>query len=209
MLDDLRADVSRYPGGLRAALENPGFYATALYRVRREVQRWPRWRALPAKAVLKPLSAVAAWALGITISPEARIGPGLYVGHWGGIRVGRTVVMGARCNLSPGVILGFGIHNGLRGEPQLGDRVYVGPGAKIIGPVRVGSDVAVGANAVVCRDVPDHVSVGGVPARIISPNGSAAYIEVGQPLGTVAPRNVVKRTSEEKNVVPQSIEARG
>ena len=52
----------------------------------------------------------------------------------------------------------------------------------IIGPIVVGSDVAVGANAVVCRDVPEHVTVGGVPAKVISLKGSAPYLAVGQEL---------------------------
>jgi serine O-acetyltransferase len=80
------------------------------------------------------------------------------------------------------VFFGFGAREGRTGVPTLGDRVYVAVGAKIIGPVRVGSDVAVGANAVVCHDVPDHVTVGGVPARVISRKGSGAYLQLGQEL---------------------------
>jgi serine O-acetyltransferase len=96
------------------------------------------------------------------------------------------VKLGANCNLSPMVIIGFGAKGGRTGVPTVGDRVYVAPGAKIIGPIVVGSDVAVGANAVVCRDVPEHVTVGGVPAKVISLKGSAPYLAVGQALD-VAP----------------------
>ena len=115
-------------------------------------------------------------------APDASIGPGLYIGHWGCTRIGRQVKLGANCNISPMVFIGFGAASGKTGVPTLGDRVYVAAGAKIIGPIHVGSDVAIGANAVVCKDVPDHVTVGGVPARIISRKGSAPYLQVGQKL---------------------------
>jgi serine O-acetyltransferase len=92
------------------------------------------------------------------------------------------VRIGANCNISPMVFLGFGAREGHTGVPTLGDRIYVAVGAKVIGPVRVGSDVAVGANAVVCHDVPDHVTGGGVPARVISGKGSGPYLQIGQEL---------------------------
>lgn len=210
MRDELRADLARYPGsGLRRwslALRSPGFYATSLYRLRHHIHaRWPRALRLPATAVLAPLGGIAGWALGISLAPGARIGSGLYIGHWGGIRVGPTVVLGENCSLSPGVILGFGIVRGVRGEPTVGDCVYVAAGAKVFGPIRVGSDVAIGANAVVCRDVPAGVSMGGVPARIISRNGSADYLRVGQPIAARAapsPVNVVNPP-----VAPRAAEA--
>ncbi|MBS2028808.1 MAG: serine acetyltransferase [Deltaproteobacteria bacterium] len=197
MFENLRADLARFPGGgwrsLRLALESPGFYAAALYRARRHVHtKLPRPVSLLVKLPLEPLARVASWALGVAIAPGARIGPGLYIGHWGGIRVGPSVVMGADCNLSPGVILGVGMRDGLRGEPTLGDRVYVAPGAKVFGPISIGSDVAIGANAVVCRDVPDHVSVGGIPARVISRKGSAAYLQPERLPAARAAKNEVR-----------------
>jgi len=197
MFENLRADVARFPGGgwtsLRLALESPGFYAAALYRVRRHVHtRLPRPISLAVKLHLEPFARIASWALGAAISPSAQIGPGLYIGHWGGIRVGPTAVLGADCNLSPGVIIGFGMRNGIRGEPKIGDRVYIAPGAKVFGPITIGSDVAVGANAVVCRDVPSHVSVGGVPARVISRKGSAEYLQPQRLPPVETPKNEVR-----------------
>lgn len=189
MLLELQKDLERFPGKglsrLGVALQTPGFYATALHRLGSDIYtRWPKAVAVPAKLLYKPVATLAGWAMGIYLAPTAKIGAGLYIGHWGGIRVGPTAVLGENCNLSPGVIVGFGIKDGVRGEPVLGDRVYVAAGAKVFGPIKVGSDVAVGANAVVCRDVPAHVSVGGVPARVISQRGSGDYIQVGQKLGT-------------------------
>lgn len=187
MLEELKADIARYPGGgarsLSLALRSASFYPIAVYRFGRDVYfRWPRPLSIAARVPYKLAAFFTELATGIAIAPDASIGPGLYIGHWGCIRIASQVRIGERCNLSPMVILGFGAREGRTGVPSLGDRVYIAAGAKVVGPIRVGSDSAVGANAVVCRDVPDHVTVGGVPARVISTAGSAPYLQVGQPL---------------------------
>jgi serine O-acetyltransferase len=187
MLSELKADLARYPGSglgrLICALRSPGFYPIAVYRFGHEVYfRWPAKLSIAGKIPYKLAAFLTEWATGIAISPDASIGPGLYIGHWGCTRIGRQVKMGSNCNISPMVVLGFGSREGKTGVPTLGDRVYVASGAKIIGPITIGSDVAVGTNAVVCRDVPDHVTVGGVPAKVISTKGSAPYLAVGQEL---------------------------
>jgi serine O-acetyltransferase len=113
---------------------------------------------------------------GIDISRDARIGTGLYIGHFGGIVVNAAVAIGNNCNLSQGVTLGR-INRGDRaGCPTIGDDVYIGPGAKILGRISIGDRAAIGANAVVIEDVPADVAVGGVPARVISQQGSAGYV---------------------------------
>ena len=185
MVNEIKADLSRYPGTslkrVTNALRSAAFYPLVVYRIGYDLyHRWPRPAALLGKLPYKFAAFLTEWATGISLAPDAQIGPGLYIGHWGGITVGSNVKLGAQCNISPMVIMGFGALNGRTGVPEIGDRVYVAAGAKIVGPIKVGSDVAVGANAVVCRDVPDHVSVGGVPAKIISRKGSAPYLQVGQ-----------------------------
>jgi serine O-acetyltransferase len=113
---------------------------------------------------------------GIDISRDARIGAGLYIGHFGGIVVNEAVRIGDNCNLSHGVTLGR-INRGDRtGCPTIGNDVYIGPGAKILGGVHVGDRSAVGANAVVIEDVPPDTAVGGVPARVLSRQGSQGYV---------------------------------
>lgn len=187
MLAEFLSDVNRYTGeGLQKwknALTSAAIYPIAVYRFGHDVYfKWPRGKALLGKLVYKPLAFMAEWATGIYIAPDASVGPGLYIGHWGCTRIGRQVRLGANCNISPMVFIGFGAKGGQTGVPTLGDRVYVAAGAKIVGPIKVGSDVAVGANAVVCKDVPDHVTVGGIPAKVISDKGSAPYLQVGQAL---------------------------
>lgn len=113
---------------------------------------------------------------GIEIHAGTKIGKGFYIGHWGGIVINPKAVIGENCNISQGVTIGI-INSGEKaGVPTIGDRVYIGPGAKIIGNIKIGNDVAIGANAVVVSDVPDGVTVGGIPAKIISQNNSSAYI---------------------------------
>lgn len=114
--------------------------------------------------------------LGISIPFQTAIGPGFYIGHFGGIVVSHGARIGANCNLSQGVTIGQ-INRGRRGGiPQIGDNVYIGPGAKVLGGITIGNGVAIGANAVVIDDVPDNAVVVGVPGRVISLDGSAGYI---------------------------------
>lgn len=116
------------------------------------------------------------YRMGISIPPATRIGSGFYIGHFGGIVVNHRTVIGRNCNISHGVTLGQANRGRNKGYPTVGDNVYIGPGAAIIGNVRIGNNVAIGANCVVTRDVPDDCVVAGVPARVISQSGSAGYV---------------------------------
>ncbi len=100
---------------------------------------------------------------GIFISPDAEIGPGLVIHTPYGIIVGPAKI-GANCTLTTGTLLGSGCRS-------VGDNVYFGAGCKIVGDVRIGNNVVVTANSVVLIDVPDNVTIMGVPARIKIPGG--------------------------------------
>lgn len=113
---------------------------------------------------------------GISIPYTTRIGPGLYIGHFGGIVINPEAVLGRNCNISHGVTIGQTNRGPRKGCPTLGDNVYIGPGAVLIGRIVIGSNVAIGANSVVTRDVPDHAVVAGIPGAVISRNGSAGYV---------------------------------
>jgi serine O-acetyltransferase len=116
------------------------------------------------------------YKFGISIPFETAIGSGFYIGHFGGIVVNEKSIIGRNCNISHGVTLGESNRGEKRGCPVLGDNVYIGPGAKIVGAVRIGNDVAIGANCVVTKDVPDRAVVVGIPGRVISEEGSAGYV---------------------------------
>lgn len=113
---------------------------------------------------------------GIQIPAATQIGNGFYIGHHGTIVVNGGTVIGRNVNISQGVTLGQANRGEHKGVPTIGDNVYISPGAKIIGAVKVGNNVAIGANAVVTHDVPDNACVAGVPARIISMDGSEGYV---------------------------------
>lgn len=112
----------------------------------------------------------------IEISPMTDIGKGLYLGHAMGIVIAPKARLGNNCNISQFVTIGQKNRGTYKGYPVIGNDVYIGPGAKIIGSVHVGNDVVIGANCVVTKDVPDHAVVVGVPARIVSYDGSESYV---------------------------------
>jgi serine O-acetyltransferase len=153
----------------------PGFRYSVLLRLYAWA-RAARWCALGLRQAIVLLLHRYSIRFGIDISRDVRIGSGFYIGHFGGIVVNEGVVIGDNCNLSQGVTLGQ-VNRGERvGCPVIGNNVYIAPGAKIIGRVHVGDDTAIGANAVVLSDVAPHTSVGGIPARPISDNGSEGYV---------------------------------
>lgn len=114
--------------------------------------------------------------LGISIPMHTRIGPGFYIGHFGGIMVNGAAVIGRNCNLSHGVTIGQANRGTRIGCPTIGDSVFIGPGAMIFGAVRIGNYAAIGANSVVTKDVPDHAVVAGSPAEVVSQEGSKGYV---------------------------------
>lgn len=112
----------------------------------------------------------------IEIPYETEIGSGLYVGHVFSIVISPKAIIGKNVNLSQGVTIGLAVRGPRKGYPTIGDSVYIGPGAVIIGNIKIGNNVAIGANCVVTKDVPDNAVLVGVPSKIISYNGSKDYI---------------------------------
>ncbi len=147
-------------------------------------------------AVARPLYYIARYIqriymvrFGFEVSPETIIGPGLYIGHIGGITISRFAKIGRNCNISQGVTIGATQRGDKAGAPTIGDNVYIGPGARVIGAIVIGNNVAIGANAVVSKDLPDFSVAVGLPARSIGTEGSVGYInntEYDQHLGAWA-----------------------
>lgn len=111
---------------------------------------------------------------GIQITPFTKIGKGLFIGHIGSIVINSAVEIGENCNIIQTCTIGVAYRKS--GAPKIGDNVYIGPGSRIIGPVVIGNNVAIGANAVVTKSFPDNSVVAGVPAKLINTNGAEGYI---------------------------------
>ena len=104
---------------------------------------------------------------GIQILRRARIGPGLYIGHYGGIFVTDGTVIGRQCSISQDVTIGIAGEGPRRGCPVIGDNVYIAPGAKVNGKIRIGNNVRIGPNAVVTKDIPDNALVHARPVQVV------------------------------------------
>ena len=179
----IKADFNRYvaTGGAKGIkiLLNPGFLAVAIFRINRKI--YFTFRKVP---IIGYLYAIISFIilklnqiiLGISFPESFVLGKGLYISHLGTIIVNGNCSMGENCNLAPMVVIGWGRVNGKEGYPQIGNRVWIGPGAKIFGPIIIEDDVAIGANAVVNFDVPKNSTVVGSSARIIPNKGSSEYI---------------------------------
>ncbi|HWE25628.1 MAG TPA: hypothetical protein VG496_16950, partial [Myxococcales bacterium] len=130
---------------------------------------------LPAVCAHKPIELLLGALSGIALPPGAEIGGGLRLGSIGGIRVAPDAYIGRDCDLSEGVSIASS-----GGAPWIGDRVLIGPGAKLEGPIRVGNDSSIGANAVVEADVPDGATAAGIPARVVAGTGSRGKLVPGR-----------------------------
>ena len=103
---------------------------------------------------------------GIEIHPGATIGKRLFIDHGTGVVIGETAIVGNDVTLFHGVTLGgTGKEKGKR-HPTIGNNVFIGSGAKVLGNIVVGNNVKIGANAVILKDVPSNVTIVGVPGKI-------------------------------------------
>jgi serine O-acetyltransferase len=181
MGDLVRADLFRYAADVsikafcRHYLSTPGFKYTVWMRLAKGLRaRSVLFR--PCYYFCRLLLRHLAVKYGISIPYNTTIGPGLYIGHYGGIVVNDQVTIGNDCNINHGVTIGVKYGGKSPGVPVLGDRIFLGPGSVVIGGIRLGNDVAVGANAVVLESVEESGVVAGIPGRVVSFGGSSHYV---------------------------------
>lgn len=108
----------------------------------------------------------------IQIPASANIGKGFYMGHYGRIIINPKVVMGENINIATGVIIGLTNRGERQGTPTIGNKVWIGTNAVIVGKITIGDDVLIAPNAYVNFDVPSHSIVLGNPAKIHSKNNA-------------------------------------
>ncbi len=117
------------------------------------------------------LSQRAKHKTGIEIHPGATIGEGVFIDHGAGVVIGETTEIGNNVTIYQGVTLGgTGKETGKR-HPTIGNNVMISAGAKVLGPVKIGDFVKVGAGSVVLKDVPPHSTIVGVPGRVVRQYG--------------------------------------
>jgi serine O-acetyltransferase len=143
---------------LRLAWKSDAFLGILLYRVR----AWLQGASVPILPTL--IHRVCIAFFDVSIGDYLVLGEGVYVPHGYLVIDGRATI-GRWCVLCPWVSIG--LTPGTLEAPELGDGVFVGTGAKILGPVKIGDGAIIGAGSVVLKDVPAHTTVAGVPARVI------------------------------------------
>jgi serine O-acetyltransferase len=175
MFEDIRAIFRNDPACRNGEwLLYPSLHAILVHRYLSH----PLYR-LGIPFVPRLISQVMRFLTGMEIHPGAQIGRGFFCDHGMGVVIGETAEIGEDCVLFHGVTLGgTGKHEGKR-HPTVGNRVFIGTHATVLGPVRIGDDCKVGAESVIInRDVPDGCTVVGAPAVIVKRGG----LHVKEPL---------------------------
>ena len=178
----IRADLYRYCGAadgrawLKEYLRTPGFrYVFYLRKVAYYSAHKRGFGLLPYLYNRLWLNHYR-FRYGFEISPTTAIGPGFYLGHFGGVVISPRAVLGSNINIAQGVTIGAASRGARRGAPTLGNRVWVGANAVIVGRVTIGDDALIGPGAYVNFDVPAMSIVIGNPGQIVSQAGSVGYI---------------------------------
>jgi len=162
MFEQVRADLRAHGGDWGAQ----GFWAMAVYRF----GRW-RYTVRPAglrkalSLVYKILFKIVQVVAGIELPCEVTLGRNFVIDHSGGVVVSGYAVFGDDCRIRNGVVVGLSNTENPT-APVIGNNVDIGTGAKVLGPITVGDNVLIGANAVVIRDVPSDSIAVGVPAVV-------------------------------------------
>ena len=165
LTDDLASARRRDPAArssFEVALTYPGVHALWVYRI----AHWQWTHGM--KLLARWESAVGQHFTGVDIHPAAVLGSGIFIDHATGVVIGETAEVGNDVTIYQGVTLGGTSLEHVKRHPTIGNRVTIGAGAKILGPITIGDDSRIGANAVVVKSVPSNSVVVGVPGQIIA-----------------------------------------
>jgi serine O-acetyltransferase len=163
MFENIREDYRMHEGHV----SSQGFWVMIPYRFGRwRYQLRPAVLRKPMSMIYRVLKTVSQVLTGIDLPCEVAIGQRFRIEHFGGIIISGDAVIGDDVVLRNGVTIGLK-HRDDPGSPIIGNRVDIGAGAKLLGKIRIGDDVLIGANAVVITDVPPNSIAVGVPARIL------------------------------------------
>ena len=194
---DLKAVLRNDPAAksyLEALLCHTPLHGIWLYRIAHFLHT-----RFPLPIIPRLLSVISRFWAGVEIHPGARIGKNFFIDHGTGVVIGETAEIGDNCVMFHNVTLGgTGKHRGKR-HPTIGNNVFIGTGATLLGPIRVGDNAKIGANSfIVMHDVPDNCTVIGTPGRIVKLDGERVNLPL---IPTIpSPRSIVVAISNDKVV---------
>lgn len=161
---DIKAALEKDPAarnGFEVFFTYSGFHAIRSYRLAHFLYR------IKLKFLARCISQTSKFFTGIEIHPGAKIGKGVFIDHGTGVVIGETAEVGDNVLIYQGVTLGgTGKDKGKR-HPTICNNVMISSGAKVLGPIIVGENSKIGANAVVLKDVPPNSTVVGIPGRVV------------------------------------------
>jgi serine O-acetyltransferase len=187
---DIKADIAavfdRDPAAsniIEVILTYSGLHAVIIHRFSHGLFK------LGLRTIPRIISQLTRFLTGVEIHPGAKISNGFFIDHGMGVVIGETTEIGENVTLYQGVTLGgTGKEKGKR-HPTIGDSVFIGAGARILGSLTIGNDVRVGAGSVILDDVPGDSTVVGVPGRVVIKDGEKTetkeqnYGNLPDPLG--------------------------
>ncbi|WP_026839451.1 serine O-acetyltransferase [Gillisia sp. JM1] len=170
----------RYSGksSIYLLITQQGLWAIFVYRINNKIfnSRTPKWLKNIFLGVGLLFHKFIEIITGISLPYSAQIGNDFYIGHFGGIIINSKAIIGNNCNISQGVTIGVSGRGPKRGVPRIGNNVYIGANAVIVGDIFIGDNVVIGANSLVIESVPNNCTMLGVPATKVSDNNSEFYI---------------------------------
>ncbi len=171
--EDIRVGLERDPAtktAIELFLTSPGLHAIWIYRIAHVLWGWK------LRILARVVSNYAKFWTAVEIHPGAKIGRRLVIDHGVGVVIGETAIIGDDCLIYHGVTLGGKTLDPVKRHPTVGNRVTIGAGAKLIGNITIGDDCAVGANAVVTKNMPNGTVAVGVNARLLNLSGDDLYV---------------------------------
>jgi serine O-acetyltransferase len=167
----LNEDLTRYKARGHRGKQlwlNPAIWAIVIYRFGNWIhtEKPPLPIRIPAKILYFFAYMFSEVVMEMCLDPLATIGGGLYFAHIGGIHINPQAIIGRDCDIAHRVTIGASAM-GRQGAPVLGDNVYIGTGAVLVGKIKVGSGAKIAANTLVMTNVPEGATVMGVPGRIV------------------------------------------
>ena len=180
-IHNVKSDLFRYGGKfdivsfLDCYFKIPGFKYTFYMRTAKYLKSGGIL-CLPVYILARLFLSHYMYKFGISIPYNTEIAPGFYIGHFGGIVINSETIIGKNCNINHDVTIGAAYGGKSPGVPVIKDNVYFGPGCKVVGGITIGNNVAIGANCVLTKSVPDNSVVAGIPGVVISEKGSYGYV---------------------------------